>query len=297
MKEVNMVESSQSTGNKNPSDTGTKVDEYATKLDAGNPDKAKTFLQNTYSSEELVNILTEGNPVVEKSIKKAYNADLSRAGKQSELDIMKNLAKRADLSSGEPTAKGTGSGGEMTPEEEKYIARYEAAVKRMEDIEKLDERFSTIDEKLKSAEGRTQSLESMHSSQEVRIRNKRLQEGFEEFKEMLGEAEAISLYDPDNPSKTGIGQLLHPESIDDSTPEGRKEKEWAQRRSPFCYDYVNPVLGALRFLGMGDAMTKAFGEQAPETEGAGKATLGDAVLKGEPLREDFFGGVLGIKKK
>ena len=296
-KEVHMVESNQDTQGQNAPDAGTKVDEYATKLDAGNPDKAKTFLQNTYSSEELVDILTKESVVVDKSIKKAYNADLSRAGKQSELDIMKNLSKRADLSPEKPTDKGTGSKGEMTPEEEKYIARYEAAVKRMEDIEKLDERFSTIDEKLKSAEGRTQSLESMHSSQEVRIRNKRLQEGFEEFKETLGEAEAIALYDPEHPEKTGIGQLLHPESIDDSTPEGKVMKEWAQRRSPLCYDYVNPVLGALRFLGMGDVMTKAFGKQVPETESAGKATLGDAVLKGEPLKEHFFGGVLGIKKK
>lgn len=290
-----MPENSQKTGDENPSDAGTKVDEYATKLDAGNPDKAKTFLQNTYTTEELVDILTKEDVVVDKSIKKAYNADLSRAGKQSELDIMKNLARQSSLSSEESTIKGTGSEGEMTPEEEKYIARLEAAAKQMEGIEKFSERFAAIDEKLKSAEGRTQSLESMHSSQEVRIRDKRLQEGFEEFKEMLGEAEAVALYDPDNPQKTGIGQLLHPESIDDSTPEGKRIKGWAQRRSPLCYDYVNPVLGALRLVGTGDTMTKAFGEKAPETEGAGKATLGEAKPKSE-IADDFFGNTLGVKE-
>jgi len=289
-----MKESNQDTQGQNAPDIGTRVDEYATKLDAGNPDKAKTFLQNTYTSEELVDILAQKSPVVEKSVKKAYNADLSRAGKQSELDMMKNLARQSKSSSGEPTAKNadTGSKGELTPEEEKFLA---SMVDRIESIEDFDKRYAEIDEKLKHAESRTHSLESMYSSQEIRIRNKNLREGFEELKDTLGEAEALSLYDPDNPTKTGIGQLLHPELIDDSTPDGKDMKEWAQRRSPLCYDYVNPFLGALRFLGTEDVMIKAFGKQAPETEGAGKATPGEAVMKGEELKKHFFGEVLGEK--
>lgn len=284
----------QTTGTQNPSDEGTKgIDEYASVIDGDNPDKVKTFLQNTYSDEELTDILAKDNVVVTKSIKKAYNADISRSQKQSEYDKLLNLAKGSDLSAKPPTETKTSTGDAgLSTEDEERIAKL---VDKLEALEKIDERFGSIEEKLASAEGRTQSLESMQYSQESRIRSKRLQEGFKWLKDTVGEEDALRLYDPDKPKESAIGHLLQPELIDDSTPDGKLVKEWALKRSPLCYDFDNPVAGALRIIGTGDVMEKAFGTRPPETEGAGKSTLGEAK-KDDKIADDFFEGVLGIEK-
>lgn len=288
---------SQNTQGQNASDTGNKVDisEYASKIDSENPDKVKSFLQNAYSDEELADVLANSNSIVTKSVKKAYNADVSRSTKQSELDKLINLANQSGSTPSAPSAPAeTGSEEtELSPADQDKIAKL---VDSIENIDGLNTRLGTIEKMLKTAEGRSQSIESMQYSQESRIRTKRLQEGFEWLKETLGEENAINLYDPNNPKDTAIGMLLQPELIDDSNPQGKELKEKIGRMSIVAYGYDNPVLGALRLLGDGEVMSKAFNKQAPETESAGKSTLGKPKTE-KDISDHFFGDVLGVEEE
>lgn len=290
-----MLEGSQNTQGQNAPDKGTKIeiDKYAAMIDEGNPDKVKTFLQNTYSDKELESVLTSDSSVVMKSLKKAYNADSSRAKKQSELDVMMNLAKRSDTHIPEPAKKSdTGSGDAgLSDEDSKRISELVDIIESAKDTK---EALTAVKAELATIREETSSVRSEMSHQSVAMKEKRVQEGFEWLKGTLGEKDALALYDPDNPTETAIGQLLHPELIDETTPNGKKLKVYASKRSDVCFDYDNPVLGAIRLLGMGDVMGKVFNKQAPESEGSGRAVLGEASDK-DKIKQDFFGDVLGIE--
>jgi len=244
---------------------------------AGQLGLSEKYLNNQLSGDE-----TREEALV-KLAKTAVNAQKKLGEQGSLLSKYKGMIEKNPLEGNieppiEPPKKDEGT--TLDLEKEENIDKLMNLLENADTIETKQKELMAQQEKIGANwENIEQQGKNAYSSIIERDRRQRCSDSYSRLEKRVGLEVASKYYDPNNPTKSVIGQVLE----GDLSGESPAVRTYTQKLRTLAFSTKDPVEKVFMEIGDKDDKIKYLSEEPPWTEGAGKSNLGEA---GKNTEED-----------